>query len=254
MKKLIVLSAVILTLSAEAYADNRNGRNACSSLPGYYQLTAALKASTNASGGPRNGGLENHMWATIVNPDGIVCSVTASGDSRAAQWRGSRVISAQKANTAGAFSLSNGLGGTEIALSTANLYRATQPGGSLFGLQFSNPVNTDAAYEKSPERWGKANDPMVGEFIGGVNVFGGGLALYNEQGQLLGALGVSGDTSCADHNVAWRVRQALGLNHVPGGVSANGDDGIIYEQSNPFSHAECAGSEKAIAIDIGAGS
>jgi len=39
-----------------------------------------------------------------------------------------RVISAQKANTANAFSL------PQLALSTANLYSAVQPGGSLFGL------------------------------------------------------------------------------------------------------------------------
>ena len=34
---------------------------------------------------------------------------------------------------------------------------------------------------------------MVGGRIGGVNVFGGGLALYNANGKLLGGLGVSGD-------------------------------------------------------------
>ena len=50
------------------------------------------------------------------------------------------MISAQKANTANAFSLPG------LALSTANLYTAVQPGGSLFGLQDSNPVNTDVAY------------------------------------------------------------------------------------------------------------
>ena len=42
--------------------------------------------------------------------------------------------------------------------------------------------------------------------FGGVNVFGGGLALYDARGQLLGAIGVSGDSSCADHNIAWRTR------------------------------------------------
>jgi len=52
----------------------------------------------------------------------------------------SRVISAQKANTANAFSLPG------LAVSTANLFSAVQPGGSLFGLQFSNPVATDVAY------------------------------------------------------------------------------------------------------------
>jgi hypothetical protein len=34
---------------------------------------------------------------------------------------------------------------------------------------------------------------MIGGKIGGVNVFGGGLALYNSQHELIGGLGVSGD-------------------------------------------------------------
>jgi hypothetical protein len=72
---------------------------------------------------------------------------------------------------------------------------------------------------------------MVGGRIGGINVFGGGLALYNAQGQLLGGVGVSGDSSCADHNIAWRTRHSLGLDHVPGGVSgdATRPDNIVYD-------------------------
>ena len=49
-------------------------------------------------------------------------------------------------------------------------------------------------------------------------MFGGGLGLYDKKG-IVGGLGVSGDTSCADHNVAWRVRKALGLDNVPAGVA-----------------------------------
>ena len=33
----------------------------------------------------------------------------------------------------------------------------------------------------------------------------------------VGAIGVSGDTSCTDHATAWRIRAVLGLNKVPGG-------------------------------------
>ncbi|MGA2637550.1 hypothetical protein [Methylocella sp.] len=47
---------------------------------------------------------------------------------------------------------------------------------------------------------------MVGRPIGGVNVFGGGLALYLH-GQRVGGVGVSGDQS--DHFIAWRVRHFL---------------------------------------------
>ena len=54
-------------------------------------------------------------------------------------------------------------------------------GGSLFGLQASNPVDTGVAYGGNPANYGQPNDPMVGGRIGGVNVFGGGLALYNAE-------------------------------------------------------------------------
>src|SRR5213595_3291594 len=135
------------------------------------------------------------MWATVVNRDGVVCAVTFSGADRGSQWPGSRVISAQKANTANAFSLHG------LALSTANLYSAVQPGGSLYGLQHSNPVDTGVAYRGPSANYGTASDPMVGHKIGGVNVFGGGLGLYAHGHQLVGGVGVSGDTSCADHNI-----------------------------------------------------
>src|SRR5262245_40587128 len=123
-----------------------------------------------------NGGFGLHMWATVVDRDGVVQIVTFSGTERGDQWPGSRVISAQKANTANAFSLPG------LALSTANLFTATQPGNSLFGLQHSNPVDTGAAYKGPSENYGKPNDPLTGNKCGGVNVFGGGLALYNSNG------------------------------------------------------------------------
>jgi hypothetical protein len=82
---------------------------------------------------------------------------------------------------------------------------------------------------------------MVGRKIGGVNVFGGGLALYNSSHVLVGGLGVSGDSSCADHNIAWRTRDNLNLDFVPAGVAAifAGDpahkDNIVYDiKSHPF--------------------
>jgi hypothetical protein len=87
---------------------------------------------------------------------------------------------------------------------------------------------------------------LIGRRIGGVNVFGGGLALYNWKGVLVGAIGVSGDTSCADHNIAWRTRHQLNLDFVPGGVSAKGDDNINYlgkvtdpSLQHDFSHPIC---------------
>jgi hypothetical protein len=106
----------------------------CSKLPGFAKVQAALKASTKPSGGDTNGGLDLNMWASVVDRDGTVCVVAFTGKDRGAQWPGSRVISAQKANTANAFSLDS------LALSTANLFSAVQPGGSLYGLQQSSPL------------------------------------------------------------------------------------------------------------------
>jgi hypothetical protein len=161
------------------------------------------------------------------------------------------VISAQKANTVNAFSLPT------LALSSANLFSAVQGGGSLFGLQFSNPVDTGVAYAGEAGQFGKADDPLVGKRVGGINVFGGGLALYNAQGKLVGGLGVSGDTSCADHNIAWKTRHALNLDRVPAGVNkksgnAKGDDNIIYDivdgkSASGFGHPDCGLGEKTVA-------
>src|SRR5947209_11735475 len=134
--------AVFLVMSVAAchgVADDRDDEdaNGCGHLPDHSALKDALVTATGQEGS----GLNNQMWATIVDRDGVVCAVAFSGTSREAQWPGSRVISAQKANTANAFSLDS------LALSTANLFSAVQPfGGSLYGLQHSNPVDAAAAY------------------------------------------------------------------------------------------------------------
>jgi uncharacterized protein GlcG (DUF336 family)/sugar lactone lactonase YvrE len=213
----------------------------CAALPRHDALTAALVDVVVAAD---SGGFGFNMWATLVDRDGVVCAVTFSGEDRGDQFPGSRVISAQKANTANGFSLPN------LALSTANLYTAVQPGGSLYGLQFSNPVYPVVAYAGPASAWGQEDDPMVGHRIGGVNVFGGGLALYGEEGRLLGALGISGDTSCTDHIVAWKVRDALGLDQIPGGVSDTGDDNILFDADHSFGHPECGLGEVEIAAEL----
>lgn len=215
-------------------------------LPDHARLQAALKAVV-ANG--TNGGIGLNMWATLVNRDGVVVAVAFSGTDRGAQWPGSRVISAQKANTANAFSLPG------LALSTANLYSAVQPGGSLFGLQESNPVDTSVAYRGPSQNYGKPNDPMTGRKIGGVNVFGGGLGLYDSTGKLLGGIGVSGDTSCTDHVIAWKIRHALNLDNVPAGVSSTHDDNIIHDITNGssaggFGHPVCDNDATSIANNL----
>jgi uncharacterized protein GlcG (DUF336 family) len=227
---MIAAGFVLVVLgSGTILADDEGDSNSCGSLPGYSALNAALAAATSAE----TSGLNNQMWGVIVDRDGIVCAVAFSGLSRGAQWPGSRAIAAQKANTGNAFSLdssssSNGSGqASGLALSTANLYSAVQPGGSLYGLQASNPVDPQVAYKGPSKNYGTSNDPMVGSRIGGVNVFGGGLGLYAAGGRIVGGVGVSGDTSCADHNIAWRVRHNLNLDHlahVPGPASLFASD------------------------------
>ena len=269
-----MISAVFLLATPALVAQSGNSQ-ACASLPSH----AALKTALQTVQALNNGGLGFHMWATVVNRDGEVCAVAFSGADRGSQWPGSRVISAQKANTANAFSLPG------FALSTANLYSAVQPGGSLwqgpnadfpspvpggslFGLQFSNPVDTGVAYAGPSQNYGQPNDPMTGQKIGGVNVFGGGLALYKPRSSpagsptLVGALGVSGDTSCSDHIIAWRVRHALNLDDVPGGLTPPGQDNIIHDivvsattpgvpsSLSGFGHPVCTAKAIPIAVSL----
>jgi uncharacterized protein GlcG (DUF336 family) len=228
-------------------------QSACSLLPTHDQLHTALAAARAQS----NGGFNLDMWGTIVNRDGIVCAVAFTGSDRHAEWPGSRVISAQKANTANAFGL------PQLALSTANLFSAVQPGGSLFGLQESNPVDTQVAYRGDSKDYGTPHDPMVGRKIGGVNVFGGGLGLYNAAHELVGAIGVSGDSSCADHNISWRTRHSLILDYVPGGVSgdASRPDNIVYDivtqpglpigvSASGWGHPSCSAASTSIAAKL----
>lgn len=245
------LNAVSTAAALVFAATAAHAQNGCGNLPGYVQLKAALMAATQTE----TSGLNNQMWGTIVDRDGIVCAVAFTGNDRTGQWPGSRVISAQKANTANAFSLDSGSSGNGsgqangLALSTANLYSAVQPGGSLFGLQESNPVNPQVAYGGISSNNGTQFDPMVGQKIGGINVFGGGLALYGPGETVIGGVGVSGDTSCADHMIAWRVRNNLGLDHLGnvGGVSGDSahPDNIVYDingsgqSKGGFGHPTC---------------
>jgi uncharacterized protein GlcG (DUF336 family) len=209
----------------------------CSKVPDYNKLKAALTSAVK-EGKRANGGLGNQEWGAVVNRDGIVCAVVFTGPNRGAEWPGSRVISAEKANTANAFSTDN------FALSSGNIYSAAQPGNSLYSIVSSPDPNS--AFAGDPQKFGQTDDPLVGKPIGGVIVFGGGLALYDKAGKIVGGLGVSGDTSCADHVIAWKTRQSLGLNSVPMGVAPGPNDNLIFDiqngvSSSGFGHPACKG-------------
>lgn len=251
-----ILGLTLGGLSLVAHADVGS---TCSSLP--KSIQDDLKRALVAAVAKDTTGLNLNMWATIVDRDGTACAVVSSGQ-QGDQWPLSRIISAQKANTANSLSLgpvtSNGKGpSTGLALSTANLYSAVQPGGSLFGLPESNPVDPSVAYKGPSSLWGTSKDPIINKRTGGVNVFGGGLALYDEKHQVVGGVGVSGDTSCRDHRVAWLVRNNLGLDHLAGVGGVSGDserpDNMIFDITpNPaggsgvsasgFGHPSCLGA------------
>ena len=171
MKKIILCFTFIsgfgfFTSFAMAACDDINRDN----------LLANAEAITAA--GDSGGFPPLQMWVTVVDETGTVCHVVNTGGSGKlignTSWLGSRVISAQKANTANAFSIDNGgLIAPETPLrytiSTAILYGTVQGNNSLFGLQHSNPVDTKVAYDGKPKNYGTKKDPMVGEKIGGVN-------------------------------------------------------------------------------------
>jgi uncharacterized protein GlcG (DUF336 family) len=180
-----------------------------------------------------NGGLfsPNMMWSAIVDRKGVLCSVVRSDPDA---WPGSRSIAIAKAATANNFSNS------KLALSTAMLYSFTQPAntgsasggfpaGSLYGLNNSNPFNPDFQEQGTGLK----------EVPGGIITFGGGVPLYSG-GKVIGGLGVSGDSACADHAIAYRMRKLAGLDGTPGG---NGVDNITYlaagELPHDFSHPHC---------------
>lgn len=82
-------------------------------------------------------------------------------------WDGSRAVARGKAFTAMAF-----------AQSTAQLGEATQPGGDLWGIGHTNRA------------------------FGEIVTFGGGLPLWDHDGRVVGAVGVSGDAVEVDEKIA----------------------------------------------------
>ncbi len=231
----LILSGLCLLASPVLADDDDHGRRAggrepsqCEKLPGHHKLKTALQVAVATE----TSGYNFPMWGVLVDRDGVVCAVVFSGPDRGSQLPGARVISAQKAYTSNSFS------SDFFAVSTANIYTGTQPGGELYGLLNGNPVDTGVAYKGPARRFGKRNDPMVGRRVGGAISFGGGLPLYDD-GKVVGGLGVGGDTACADHMIAWRVRHGLGLDEFNAfAMGFSGDptrpDNIVYDiTTNP---------------------
>jgi uncharacterized protein GlcG (DUF336 family) len=221
MKAFWIAVAISFTGATGALADqNWGGQSQCALSQGVINSVQSQLATVITSG---NGGLftPNRMWSAIVDRQGVLCSVINSNND---PWPGSRDIAIAKATTA------NGFSNSKLALSTANLYGPTQPGGSLYGLNNSNPFNP----------WFNPQNSGIGFVPGGIITFGGGVALYFNH-QVIGGLGVSGDTSCADHAIAYRMRAGAKLNITPN------NDNIVYGSVpiNPatFTQPHCLDSD-----------
>ena len=224
MKKLLTLSALAVLAAQPLLAHADSSRCDISSADVkkiQEQLATAVLSGNGAIFTPAR------MWSAIVDRKGKLCSVVSIGDA----WPGSRAIAIAKAGTANDFS-NDGL-----SLSTANLYSATQPGGSLYGLNNSNPFNPAFLPQGSG----------IGFVPGGIITFGGGVPLYNAQKKVIGGLGLSGDSACADHAIAYKMRRAAGFDTIPGGVGPGGSDNIDYlaagEAPNGFKHPHCFPSD-----------
>ncbi len=228
--------ALLVTASSGAWA-------ACSDIA--YQALSDAASFVKTTEGKLTGGLGNNMWVAFLDETGKVCSVVntaGSGQNSGATWGLSRVIAVQKANTSVGLSLDVSSPGGVQAWASGATYLATQPvldpstgkvaksvgdlQGTLWGVQFSNLLNPAPAYAGNPSKYGTKNDPLVNKRVGGMIVFGGGLPIYNSSFQKVGAIGVSGDTSCTDQAFAWRVREKLaetntGLANAAGIASKN---------------------------------
>jgi uncharacterized protein GlcG (DUF336 family) len=203
----ICAALTALTMARAAQADDSDSLSCPVT---YSKLKSALML---ADKNEPSQGFGNHFWAVVVNRGGVVCAVAFSGTAVGSQWLASRQIAAAKAFTANGLSLNKGSGSG--ALSTAQLYQFVQPsnanvGNPLFGLDGGNVLNSTLAYKGDYASFGTADDPMIGQRVGGTITFGGGLALYKGT-TVVGGIGLSGDTACRDHSVAWGTRINLNL-------------------------------------------
>lgn len=195
----------------------------CDQVPAAADLKRLLREAPGKGeiGGLAGGRFE---WAATVDRNGAICAIAVSTDDAAASWPGSRAIAMAKAFTANAFSTD------ALPMSTARLYTLTQPGHSLWGAAAANPFNPKCLAAPG-------DNAGVGQVCGGSIVFGGGVALYKGKTRV-GALGASGDTSCADHEMAKRMREAANLMPEKG----NAVDDIVYTSVDGpgiFNHPLC---------------
>lgn len=197
----------------------------CRDLPDEKMLLDLLHRAP-AEGGEAGGLFSGKMeWAAIVNREGELCAVAVATEDPTSAWPGSQAIAKSKAYTANAFSTD------AQPLSTARLYTLTQPGHSLWGIAAGNPF--DPTCLVPPRQAASTN----GRVCGGAIAFGGGVPLYRGKTRV-GGLGVSGDTACADHEIAKRMRHLAQLDPEKGAYA----DDITYsgvDKPSLFTHPLC---------------
>lgn len=237
------LLAVAVASTVATAADARND------LPSHSELRAALKTVVGAE---VNGGAGLEFWAVIVDRDNVVRTVVFSGDDRSSQLPIGRVVTTAKATTVNALSLEN------FVVSNPQLSQPTLRNGLFQNLPDAFPVS-DAGFRGPARLFGTRKDPMIGRIQGGATALGGGLALFNDDGEVIGGLGIGGEVHpCADHNAAWILRDMLGLDNLPPGIgfSETGDDNIVHDldengvSASGFGTVECSPEATAISAAL----
>lgn len=173
------------------------------------KIQAGLQHVVNFS--DHNGGLlgtPNTMWSAIVDGQGVLCSVVSIDPDA---WPGSRSIAIAKAATAKQLQQqpARAIHRQPVFVHPTGQYRADDedlPGRLVLRPQQLQPFNPDLQEQGAGVR----------EVPGGIITFGSGVPLY-ERGRVIGGLGVSGDSACADHAVAFRMRKLADLDGTPGG-------------------------------------
>jgi len=219
------------TVTGAASQVEQPGQRAGKGCDGLPDSAALKKLVTDAPSRGEIGGLAGgqHEWAAVVNREGELCAIAVATagqnpDDPAVAWPGSKAIAKAKAFTANAFSSDT------TPMSTARLYTMSLPGHSLWSAANGNPFNPKCLTAPS------AQDDLH-LVCGGTIAFGGGLPLYKGQTRV-GGLGLSGDTPCADHEVAKRIREAAQLAPEKGNLA----DDIVFAGVDPpsiYAHPVC---------------
>jgi uncharacterized protein GlcG (DUF336 family) len=173
----VIGSSVLLSAPARG---NDEGGGPCGDLPGYAALKAALVAAVQTEGS----GLDFQMWGTIVNRDGVVCVAFSGSDG------------ARNGPVAGSFPRKRP---TQRMRSGWTAWRYRRRISTLRRSPAARCTACSTVIRWTPmQRMAEARRNTAPHTIPWC----------------VGAVGVSGDTSCADHMIAWRARANLDLDHL----------------------------------------